>query len=45
MTKMPNSLGIANERRVPIRQRILHPSMLAVLDISSSSNSDPGRYL
>lgn len=40
--KGPNSLGIANDRRVPIRQRILHPSMLSVVDLAANSSSDPG---
>ncbi len=38
-----NSLGVSDGRRIPIRQRILHPSMLSALDISSSSSSDPGQ--
>lgn len=41
--KGPNSLGGKDARRIPIRQRILHPSMLGFIDIADSSNSDPGR--
>ena len=41
--KGPNSLGNKDSRRIPIRQRLLHPSMLGYLDCVSSSNSDPGR--
>lgn len=40
-----NALGATNSRRIPIRQRALHPSMLGCLDISSSSSSDPGQSL
>ena len=41
--KGPNAIGNKSERRIPIRQRILHPSMVSVLDIAASSSSDPGR--
>lgn len=41
--KGPNSLGNQNARRIPIRQRSLHPSMLGYLDVSDSSASDPGQ--
>ena len=41
--KGPNSLGANNDRRIPIRQRILHPSMLGYIDIAETSNSDPKR--
>lgn len=41
--KGPNAIGAHSDRRIPIRQRILHPSMLGALDVSSSSSSDPGR--
>lgn len=41
--KGPNAIGNKSERRIPIRQRILHPSMLGVVDVASSSSSDPGR--
>lgn len=41
--KGPNSLGNQNDRRIPIRQRILHPSMLGYIDIANTSNSDPGQ--
>lgn len=40
---MPNSLGNNDNRRIPIRQRTLHPSMVGRLDISETSSSDPGR--
>ena len=39
----PNALGATSERRIPIRQRTLHPSMLGVLDIASTSSSQPGQ--
>jgi len=39
--KGPNAIGAHSDRRIPIRQRILHPSMLGALDVSSSSSSDP----
>lgn len=39
--KGPNAIGNKSERRIPIRQRVLHPSMLGTLDIASSSSSDP----
>lgn len=38
-----NSLGNNNTRRIPIRQRILHPSMVFSIDLANSSTSDPGR--
>jgi len=41
--KGPNSLGVNDSRRIPTRQRILHPSMLGYVDISDSSSSDPGQ--
>ncbi len=40
---LPNALGNKDSRRIPIRQRLLHPSMLGYIDLASSSNSDPGR--
>ncbi len=44
MTKKgPNSLGNKDGRRIPIRQRVLHPSMLGYIDIADTSNSDPGQ--
>ena len=39
--KGPNSLGNNDFRRIPIRQRLLHPSMLGYIDIAETSNSDP----
>ena len=41
--KGPNALGNQDARRIPIRQRTLHPSMLGYLDIADTSSSDPGR--
>ena len=41
--KGPNSLGNADARRIPVRQRTLHPSYLGYLDCSETSSSDPGR--
>jgi hypothetical protein len=41
--KGPNALGNNDARRIPIRQRSLHPSMLGWLDVASSSSSDPGQ--
>ncbi len=41
--KGPNAIGNKSERRIPIRQRLLHPSMVGTIDLSESSNSDPGR--
>lgn len=41
--KGPNAIGNKSERRIPIRQRLLHPSMIGTIDLSESSNSDPGR--
>jgi hypothetical protein len=41
--KGPNSLGGTDSKRIPIRQRLLHPSMLGFVDIASTSNSDPGQ--
>lgn len=42
-SKGPNALGANDARRIPIRQRILHPSMLGFCDIAETSASDPGR--
>ena len=42
--KGPNSLGNNDFRRIPIRQRLLHPSMLGYIDIAETSNSDPSLY-
>ena len=39
--KGPNSLGGNDARRIPIRQRTLHPSMVGWLDLADSSSSDP----
>lgn len=39
--KGPNAIGNKSDRRIPIRQRILHPSMLGCIDIAASSSSDP----
>ncbi len=41
--KGPNSLGNKDMRRIPIRQRTLHPSMLGYVDIAHTSSSDPGQ--
>lgn len=41
--KGPNALGANDSRRIPIRQRTLHPSMLGWLDLADSSSSDPGQ--
>lgn len=41
--KGPNSLGANDSRRIPVRQRQLHPSMLGYLDVADTSSSDPGR--
>ena len=41
--KGPNSLGNQDNRRIPIRQRLLHPSMLGYIDIAETSNTDPGQ--
>lgn len=40
--KGPNALGANDSRRIPVRQRTLHPSMLGRLDLASTS-SDPGQ--
>ena len=39
--KGPQSLGGNDARRIPIRQRSLHPSMLGRIDLADSSSSDP----
>ena len=41
--KGPNSLGGQDTRRIPIRQRSLHPSMLGLIDLVDTSSSDPGQ--
>ena len=41
--KGPNALGVHDSRRIPIRQRSLHPSMLGFIDIAETSSSDPGQ--
>ena len=41
--KGPNSLGGNDQRRIPIRQRSLHPSMLGYVDCAETSSSDPGQ--
>lgn len=41
--KGPNALGNHDSRRIPIRQRSLHPSMLGTIDIADTSSSDPGQ--
>ena len=41
--KGPNSLGNQDARRIPIRQRALHPSMVGYLDLADTSSSDPGQ--
>lgn len=42
-SKGPNSVGNKDSRRISVRQRMLHPSMVGVLDIASNSSSSPGR--
>lgn len=41
--KGPNALGNNDSRRISIRQRVLHPTMLGYIDIADTSSSDPGR--
>lgn len=41
--KGPNSLGNNNNRKIPTRQRLLHPSMVGFVDLNATSNSDPGQ--
>jgi hypothetical protein len=41
--KGPNSLGGTDNKRIPVRQRILHPSMIGYIDIAETSTSDPGQ--
>lgn len=41
--KGPNALGNNDSRRIPVRQRTLHPSMIGWLDLADSSSSDPGQ--
>lgn len=41
--KGPNALGNNDNRRISVRQRILHPTMVGWMDIASSSSSDPGQ--
>lgn len=41
--KGPQSLGGNDSRRIPIRQRALHPSMLGRIDLVDNSSSDPGQ--
>lgn len=41
--KGPNALGANDSRRIPIRQRSLHPSMLGYMDTADTSSSDPGQ--
>ena len=43
--KGPNALGGNDARRIPIRQRTLHPSMLGWVDLADSSSSDPKRKI
>lgn len=43
--KGPQSLGGNDSRRIPIRQRSLHPSMLGKIDLADSSSSDPGQSM
>lgn len=43
--KGPQSLGGNDTRRIPVRQRTLHPSMLGRLDLANSSSSDPGQTM
>lgn len=41
--KGPNSLGNNDSRRIPIRQRALHPTMVGYIDVADTSASDPGQ--
>lgn len=41
--KGPQTLGATDRKRIPVRQRLLHPSMLGYIDIASTSSSDPGQ--
>ena len=43
--KGPQSLGGNDARRIPIRQRSLHPSMLGRIDLADGSSSDPGQSM
>lgn len=40
--KGPNSLGEGSSRSISTKYRYLHPSMIGVLDLTTSSNSDVG---
>lgn len=40
--KGPNSLGDGNSKMIAVKYRYLHPSMVGVLDLNTSSNSDIG---
>ncbi len=40
--KGPNSLGEGSARRIATKYRYLHPSMVGILDLTTSSNSDVG---
>lgn len=40
--KGPNSLGESNSKMIATKYRYLHPSMIGVLDLTTSSNSDVG---
>lgn len=40
--KGPNSLGEGNSKMIAVKYRYLHPSMVGVVDLNVSSNSDVG---
>ena len=40
-SKGPNALGNKSDRRISVRQRILHPSAISIIDLASCSASDP----
>lgn len=41
-TKGPNSLGENSSKKISIRYRQRHPSMTGIIDLNTTSNSDPG---
>ena len=36
-------MGNSSDRRISVRQRILHPSAISAIDLAACSSSDPGR--
>ena len=40
-SKGPNALGNKSDRRISVRQRILHPSAISIIDLAICSASDP----